>query len=258
MKKILLFGALALCSSFMLTACGGEDVFNYGKDKSIIMGLKKDVKTINIPKGTKEIYKLAFTMNDKIQKVVLNDELEIIGQQAFSECTSLKEIVFSNSLTEIGSGAFGGCDSLKTLTINGNNLTVGSGAFANCEGLEKVTINKKVKSLKSDVFMGCSNLDYVDIKSEDVTISADAFWGCRVTNLVLPKGLESINRSSFEDCNLYHVFYNGTEEEFENVNAIGFEKGSIYYDSVCFYSETKPTTDGRFWHYDASNEAAMW
>ena len=75
---------------------------------------------------------------DKIEKVVLNDEIESLGASTFARCTSLKEVVIGTSLKTIGNGIFWGCTALEEIMIPATVEFIDEAAFYNCTALETV------------------------------------------------------------------------------------------------------------------------
>ena len=64
-------------------------------------------KTYEVPKGTKEIAKYAFTDSKLIEDVVLPDSIESIGEFAFYNCLELKKLRAHKGISNIGEFAFG-------------------------------------------------------------------------------------------------------------------------------------------------------
>ena len=88
----------------------------------------------------------------------LPESVTIIGEGAFSFCTSLTSITIPNSVTSIGGGAFGYCSSLASITIPDGVTSIGNNAFSNCTSLTSITIPDSVTSIGSSAFHGCSSL----------------------------------------------------------------------------------------------------
>ena len=65
----------------------------------------------------------------------------MIGDSAFSGCTSLTSITIPNGVTSIGDSAFSGCTSLSSITIPSGVTSIGSNAFSGCTSLSKVYID---------------------------------------------------------------------------------------------------------------------
>lgn len=94
--------------------------------------------------------------------VIIPDDVAIIGDEAFKDCTTLKSVIIPNSVTEIGIDAFSGCTSLKSITIPNSVTLIDSRAFQDCLSLKSVTIqgNANNITLESYIF-GDRNPDLV-------------------------------------------------------------------------------------------------
>ena len=58
--------------------------------------------------------------NGLIIKVIIEDGVTGIGDNAFAACENLKEIEIPGTVTSIGDGAFTGCEALETVTYTGS------------------------------------------------------------------------------------------------------------------------------------------
>ena len=68
--------------------------------------------------------------------IKLDDALESIPTNAFSDCKSVYEVNFGASLRTIGERSFSGCESLGKVTIPSGVIEIGIGAFEGCTNLE--------------------------------------------------------------------------------------------------------------------------
>mgnify|MGYP000723256027 CR=1 FL=1 len=82
-----------------------------------------------------------------------------------------------------------------------------------------------------------------------------------ITSVIIPKSVTSIGDSAFLWCDsLINVYYNGTEEEWENISIGSYNtkvKNAIRY----YYIENQedvPTDGGNYWHYDENGNIAVW
>ena len=76
--------------------------------------------------------------NSNIIKVVIEDGITSIGNDAFSVCTGLTSITIPDSVTSIGNSAFSDCISLTGITISKSVASIGSNVFDGCTALTKV------------------------------------------------------------------------------------------------------------------------
>lgn len=128
-------------------------------------------------------------------------------------------------------------------------------AFYHCSSLTSITIPNSVTSIRSSAFEGCSGLTNVTIPNSVISIGGSAFgWCSGLTSITIPNSVTSIGDYAFYGCR--RVYYRGTVKEWNKIY-IGYEAtttASLYY-----YSKTKPTESGNYWHYDADGVTpAIW
>ncbi len=82
----------------------------------------------------------AFEANFDIKSVTLPNGLIIIGESAFSDCSSLTTIVIPDTVGTIRRGAFISCTSLTTLEIPASVTEIMEEAFTGCTALKDLTI----------------------------------------------------------------------------------------------------------------------
>lgn len=125
----------------------------------------------------------------------------IIGEDAFSFCTSITSIIIPNSVTSIDSGAFYTCDSLTSITIPNNVTSIGGYAFDGCTSLTNITLSNSLNSIEGYVFDGCRNLITITIPESVVSIGGHAFSDCTsLTTVEILNSKTSINESAFVGC----------------------------------------------------------
>lgn len=238
------------------------------------------IKDMIVPDGVEQLHTFAFS-GCVMESLSLPDSLKDIGGRAFENCVNLKSAVVPNSVTSIGESAFSGCSSLESISlpfigfcksaafedrllgcIFGKRAYEGgvateqkyfksgtaypitfyipqslktviiTGEFAsaygmyNCTGIETVVFADGIQKIDSYVMMGCSGL----------------------TSAFVAKSVKEFAHIPFIDCeNLQDIYYEGTAEEW---SAINFNNEDDKFDErVCFFSETKPEGEGRYWHY---------
>ena len=143
--------------------------------------------------------------NHKLETVVLSNNLNLIGDSAFSNCRALTNITIPESVTSIGDSAFYYCSALTNITIPESVTSIGEWAFYGCSALTNITIPSSVTSIGDRTFYYCSAL----------------------TNITIPSGVTSIGEYAFNGCeNLTTVNYKGTQEQW-NAISIGSDNEDL-------------------------------
>lgn len=110
-----------------------------------------------------------YSNSSKIKKVVIEDGVTSIGDDAFLECTKLESVIFGKDITSIGNYAFGNCSMLETNIVLGNNITsIGQGAFSSCSKLTRITIGENVTIIEKGAFTSCISLIQINWNAKNV------------------------------------------------------------------------------------------
>ena len=79
------------------------------------------------------------------------------------------------------------------------------------------------------------------------------FWHLRIGVLT------RLSKGAFNNCSfLKTIYYQGSMEEWEAMSIDLEENKDLIYAVRYYYSETKPTESGNFWHYGEDGEIAEW
>jgi len=134
-----------------------------------------------------------------LQKVILPDNLETIGNSAFIYCSNLKDITFPKSLVTIEYNAFYQ-SGLTEATLPDNLKDIGDAAFYECYNLKKVDFPEKLVSIGNNAFYQC-NLSEIVFPDSLKTIGSYAFYKCQqLQKVIFPEKLEAINNYAFSEC----------------------------------------------------------
>ena len=126
---------------------------------------------------------------------------DVIGDYAFSGCSSLTSLTLPSSVTSIGGHAFELCSGLTSLTLPSSVTSIGEFAFRYCSGLTSLTIPSGVTTIDYYAFAGCSSLTSLTLPSSVTSIGGHAFaWCSGLTSLTLPSSVTSIGGHAFEAC----------------------------------------------------------
>ena len=165
------------------------------KIKSHTFDWCKSLESVIIPSSVKEIGNYAFQRCPKLKSVkIIGNNLNSIGENAFSSCSSLVELELPNSVKTIGEFAFSSCKSLSKISIPTAITTIPQYAFFHSQSLKTIVLPESVTSIKSKAFEGCEGLREVVIKNPAIQIEDYAFGSC--TSLTKIKGLSERSRIS--------------------------------------------------------------
>ncbi len=172
----------------------------------------KQLKTIEIP-NAEIIGSNAFYDCSSLENLVLSENLTTIQAYAFKDCYSLSSIDLPSSVTSLGDYAFSGCQQLKKIELPSSVETVGQSAFDGCSNIEEMTLPKIYNNNAygnnhfSSLFGGYDywNADYVPSALKKVTVSASeiptyAFYGCSYIEEINIENATSIGRYAFTYC----------------------------------------------------------
>ncbi|MDD6145418.1 MAG: leucine-rich repeat protein, partial [Mycoplasmataceae bacterium] len=208
-------GCTALTKDASNIVYSSEDQIGFNK---WCIGIVNGTTTLNSLQFDSNVYGIAggaFTGNTSLGKIIVGDNIEVIGDSAFKECTNLSAVDLGHGkLKTIGNSAFHSCTSLSTnplnqesqkslesiddyafegctnmsgtLTLGNANenklLKIGTAAFANCSNLSGKLEIYGANGLDlsgSRIFVNCSGLNSVEIFNDSIkTIGNGIFNGC--------------------------------------------------------------------------------
>lgn len=181
---------------------------------------------IKFPNNLRKIDKSAFTdcIALTAQQLVLPESLEVIGGQAFYQCSGLtgeiklpeslkaigcsafyrckiSEINFPHSLEYLGCMAFYGSAFKKAILPDNCSLCNQGAQFYNNWELAEAHLPDNSSFVPEDIFSGCISLTEVNIPSHAVNIGEFAFDMVKMSHIDFPETLESIAQNAFQSCN---------------------------------------------------------
>ena len=145
----------------------------------------------------------AFKNCSNLTSFCVPNSVTSIGELAFYGCTSLEKVIFGQQLKGIGLFAFKNCTKLTNIIIPESVNCIGEGAFVSCKSLEKIKIPNSVNRIGNLTFSKCTNLKEVYISESVKTIGANAFSGCTsLVNITLPNSVTTIGENVFSNAGL--------------------------------------------------------
>ena len=115
--------------------------------------------------------------NYSIKKVIINNGVTTVGENAFIRCNGLTEVILPDSLNYIGKSAFSVCFNLVDCSIPDNVVSIDENAFWLCRALDEINIPTSVKNIGLEAFCDCDSLRKVYL-SANVFVGDGAFAGC--------------------------------------------------------------------------------
>lgn len=190
------------------------------------------VSTVIVEDGVTSIGKNAFVANSllHIDEVELPYSLLKIGNNAFSG-TFLTNIVIPDNVNEIGDFAFTDCKYLKNVSISNNNKLekIGEWVFSGCDKLsfKGLSFNENLRTIGNNAF-SCSIGD-LKFKEGVESIGHGAFAG-GVSNkeLILPNTLKTIGSLAFDGGFSKIVIGTGLQELGTNAFVSSAKSGELY------------------------------
>lgn len=173
--------------------------------------------------GITEIKPEAFKNCIDLEKIIIPNTINTIGESAFENCINLKEIVLPSTLKKINKRAFYNCTNLLKVVIEEDNLE-----YIAPDSFDKSAI----KTYNNIIIIGQTLLKYsknlpesvIDIKNlvEDTkikTIAGGAFDGCsNIISITIPGTVRYIGDNAFSGCtNLEEIFFEPVEEGTYNI-----------------------------------------
>lgn len=204
-------GIESITVDWMSTYYRAEDGILYNLDKSeILFVYSLDGTTLTIPKTARNIQSSALDLCTELErfeceegstyytaedgvlyantsqgkmlamapkklagKLVVPDDVAVVGQNAFNSCTLLTEVQLPAALTKIDGATFRFCSSLAKINIPESVTYIGQRAFEGCSSLPEVlTIPKSVKYIGEYAFNGCTSLKFIYIEPDSVEIAS--------------------------------------------------------------------------------------
>ena len=196
----------------------------YSKDqKTLLQLIDYSVEEYAIPAATEVISGKAFENCAAIKKIVLSQNIRILGEQAFSCCRALAEIVGMERVQEVGRNAIYGTayEQNQEYIIIGNTLTkysgeqsvfkvpegvevIGEGAFRTysygktVDKLKEIVLPSSIKKLASAAFSGRNALKTINLPEGLTTIDYDVFAGCDALDSIhIPSTVTELSPSAF-------------------------------------------------------------
>ena len=133
-------------------------------DGTTLYACTNDKESYCVPDGVTTIYRCAFSGNDNLKTIDLN-QVTNIDTYAFLDA-GLTEVYVPATVTTMGSGVFR-APNIESVEFYGTNLATQT--FYGCTQLKKITIGSTVQTIGMNVFNGCSSIETVYYDAANAT-----------------------------------------------------------------------------------------
>jgi hypothetical protein len=159
------------------------------------------------------------------------------------------------TITHISNRGFEGCENLRQLTVQEGIKGIGQFTFYGCINIERIILPNSLTTFSANAFSHCYTLTTIVFPDGVINIGVAAFDQCtNLSTIIIPNNEILIYGNAFVNCtNLSKVYYKGTKNEWDtNITIKEYNGGKgeeLLNATRYYYSETKPTEEGNYWHY---------
>ena len=250
--------------------------------KSSFLGCQS-LTDIYLPDSLIQLCDYAFEDCQALVEMQLPDSVEKIGYRCFADCTKLEQINIPLSWKECSSNTentgvgyqgsiFNGCTNLVSVTVPEGITEIPEYGFSNCDELCKIQLPITLNKINAYAFYSCDYLIYLDIPNNVTKIENHAFMYCdsmqfakipskieclepyvfsncsKLSSITIYSSLKLISDNAFRNVSLKNIYYEGTDEQFQNISKGNneFNETKINFGILCDYEEPEYIVDSSY------------
>ncbi|MDY4675695.1 MAG: leucine-rich repeat domain-containing protein [Candidatus Borkfalkiaceae bacterium] len=228
-----------------------------------------ELTSVTIGNGITSIGDYTFIGCGNLMSVTIGSGVTSIGNSAFNSCNKLIEVINNSNLNITKESFDNGRVGYYALSIKKGGTTdivnKGGYLFYTYENVNYLlgSVGKNTELILPNDYNGMSyeiyerafnfrsELTSVTIPNGVTSIGNIAFCVCReLTSITIPSSVTSIGDQAFDECGkLKTIYYASNKEQWSNIS-IGHSNYSLTSATRYYYSASKPTAEGNYWHYD--------
>ncbi len=162
------------------------------------------IKAFTVPSSVTNMERGVFSNCKKLESVKLSSRLKEIPKDTFFNTPALKKIHIPNGVQVIEGEAFEE-SGVENLVLPNSVTQMKPYAFAGAKQLKQITLSDSLKRIEHDTFNNCVQLEQVKFGSKLELIGEEAFVNCKLTNLVIPSTVKTVEYGAFKNTKCQKV-----------------------------------------------------
>lgn len=220
--------------------------YNFGGSLTIGSGIKKIYTTtfsnaaatsLTLEEGLEDIDTSAFNKFKALGDLIIPSTIKLIGQTAFSKSTFNGRLDISNTprLKTTGTNAFDGIPFQGDLVIGPGLVSIKYGLFTNdpFNGVLDLSNASSLESIDTSAFQNCKITSIIfptNPKLKSLGVSSFQGTSLVMTNLYIPKTMETINAQAFSSTKFNNIYIPLSVTYIGNSTFFGSTSATIYYE----------------------------
>ena len=178
---------------------------------------------------------------NEINEYVIPNDVESIGDMAFSNCINLNSITFSKSITNVSSSAFQDCKGLVSVVFHCKEI---GSWVSGLTSIKDVVIGEEVIGIGENAFKGCRGLTSVNIPDNVTKVGIGAFYQCSsLWSVIVGKGVTELPNYVFGTG--FHIYSLTICSTALSISSNAFKQSSTSFSSqpikTIWLTNTPPT-----------------
>ena len=205
-----------------------------------------DASELTTSYSSKDIQSTAMQSCSKIQGLILPDDMDVIGNYAFANCSNLETVVLGKGLKSM-STSFNSCAKLSSVTFPEDSSfeSFGDHSFTNCSALKTFKLPASIKGISENAFYGSAIEEFTLEDTSGTwyyTFDYDTYWAWMDGTLEPPSRAENAAEGS---CGLVAGLQTVTPK-YSSQTAYTFPDGTSLTQKLTWLAKQTTDSDATF------------